>query len=231
LLWTREHGYEEPFLSSDNCFFYPYIVVNYAIKDVFAYTYRHQFPNELIRDVANRIISRVFVTKSFYDIATVYRGQLEIDVAESLQVELDQLTCGIEVMDVYFKDIHPPIPIAPSFEKVVAAAQEKERMINNALGYENETIPAARGDAVKMAHDAAAYADGKIRGATGETTAIGLRLEAYESAKAITRKRLHLEAMKAALAEKRKILVDPASGTPDLWMGFGPSFSGEDFYQ
>ncbi len=224
LLWTREHAHEAPFLSADNGFFYPYVVVNYIVKDVFKYIYRHQFPDELIKNVANRTISGVFVTKPFYEIATTYRKQLEIDIACLLQAELNRLGCGIEIVDVYLKDIHPPIPIAPAFEQVIAAFQEKQQIINNAQGYQNRAIPSARGDAVKQKDEAAAYSIEKRQAAAGQTARFLSRLAAYQDAKSITRKRLYLDAMNDALAQNRKILLDPSAGVPELWIGFEEFF-------
>ncbi len=220
LLWTRKHAHEDPFLSSNNSFFYPYVVVNYIVKDIFQYTYRHQFPDELVKNVANRVISGIFVTKSFYEIATTYRRQLEIDVVCLLQADLNRLGCGIEIVDVYLKDIHPPIPIAPSFEQVIAAFQEKRQIINDAHGYRNKAIPRARGNAVRAENEAIAYSIEKRQNAAGETARFLSRLAAFHSEKTITRKRLYLDAMKDALAKNRKILIDPSSGIPELWIGF-----------
>jgi len=224
LLWTREHAHEAPFLSADNSFFYPYAVVNYTVKDVFKYIYRHQFPDELIKNVANRTISGIFVTKPFYEIATTYRKQLEIDIACLLQAELNRLGCGVDIVDVYLKDIHPPTPIAPSFEKVIAAFQEKQQIINDAQGYQNSAIPSARGDAVRQKDEAVAYSIEKRQNAMGQTARFLSRLAAYQDEKSITRKRLYLDAMKDALTQNRKILLDPSAGAPELWIGFEELF-------
>jgi len=35
---------------------------------------------------------------------------------------------GIEILSVNFKDIHPPIAVADSFEKVIAGHQEKQKI-------------------------------------------------------------------------------------------------------
>jgi len=37
LLWTRSHGTEEPFISGDNNYFYPYIVLHYRVRDITLY--------------------------------------------------------------------------------------------------------------------------------------------------------------------------------------------------
>lgn len=224
LLWTREHAHEAPFLSADNSFFYPYVVVNYIVKDVFKYIYRHQFPDELIKNVANRIISGIFVTKPFYEIATTYRKQLEIDIACLLQADLNRLDCGVDIVDVYLKDIHPPIPIASSFEQVIAAFQEKQQIINDAQGYQNSAIPSARGDAVSQKDKAAAYSIEKRQNAVGQTARFLSQLAAYQDEKSITRKRLYLNAMKDALTQNRKILLDPSADAPELWIGFEELF-------
>ena len=178
----------------------------------------------MIKNVANRIISDIFVTKPFYEIATTYRKQLEIDIACLLQADLNRLDCGVDIVDVYLKDIHPPVQIAPSFEQVIAAFQEKQQIINDAQGYQNSTIPSARGDAVSQNDKAVAYSIEKRQNAAGQTARFLSQLAAYQDEKSVTRKRLYLNAMKDALAQNRKILLDPSAGAPELWIGFEELF-------
>jgi len=218
LLWTRQHGYEEPFLSADNSFFYPYASVNYTITNLHAYLFSQQNPGTLIKETANQIITREFLSHTFYDLATRHRATLETQIASRLQTRLNQLTCGVQISDVFLRDIHPPIPIAPAFENVIAAYQEKEQLINEAYGYRNDSIPQARGNAALQGTEADAYSRETVDEAAGRTRRKLLQLAAYKKAPAILHRTQYFTTMKKALAAQNLVLIDPAAGAPDLWV-------------
>ena len=49
----------------------------------------------------------------------------------------------------------PPISIARSFENVIAGFQEKQELINQAIGYANSVVPESRGKAENQVQTAA----------------------------------------------------------------------------
>ncbi len=220
LLWTRRHGTEEPFLSGDNNFFYPYIVVHYRIKNVFHYLYKHTDPQRLLNEVGHRIVTGLFVRERFYSIATTHRRKLEQELFVRLQKSLDNLESGIEVLSVNFKDIHPPMSVADSFERVIAGYQQKQEIINQATGYKNKVLPKTRGQAGVMIEEARGYINDREKRAEGEATRFSISLPASETEKQLTMSRRHLQTMQDILKNKTKVLVDPAVRDPEIWIGF-----------
>jgi len=224
LLWTRKHGTEEPFLSGDNNFFYPYIVLHYRIKDIFQYLYRNTDPRTLIDKVAHRIATVLFAQESYYRIAASDRANLEEAMLRRLQAALDELECGVDLVAVNFKDIHPPIPVADSFERVIAGYQEKQRIINEALGYENRVKPEGRGSAYQQGEEAESYIVDRRKRAEGEAARFTLSLPDSADERTVTMSRIYLKTMEETLRYKTKIVVDPRAGEPDLWMDFENMF-------
>ncbi len=220
LLWTRKHGTEEPFLSGDNNFFYPYIVLHYRIKDIFQYLYRNTDPRMLIDEVAHGVATRLFARESYYRIAASDRANLEQAMLDRLQAALDELECGVELVTVNFKDIHPPIPVADSFEKVIAGYQEKQRIINQARGYENRVKPDGRARSYRQGEEAESYIVDRRKRAEGEAARFALSVPDSAGEKALTMTRIYLKTVEDTLKYKRKVLVDPKAGEPDLWMDF-----------
>ncbi len=219
LLWTREHGTEIPFLSGDDNYFYPYLVIHYRIGSLYDFLYRHADPEYLLKAAAYRSVTRLFSTKSFYEIVLDYRRNFVRDVTAEVQRELDDLRAGIEIVSVNVKDVHPPIRVSGSFEKVIASIQEKEELINKALGLSGERLLDKKGEAKRAIEEAAAYrTDVRLR-AQGDATRFLTRIP-DEGAMTVTRKRLYLEALKEALAGRNKILIDPAAGSPEMWLNF-----------
>jgi len=220
LLWTKEHGTETPFISGDNNFFYPYLVIHYRIKDVFKYKYGHIDSDMLADNIASRVISNVFAKKDFYQIVTTYREQFELDITEMIQERLDTIDSGIEIININMKDIHPPIFISSSFEEVVAAYQKKEQLINEALGYRNNSIPNARGRSEKIIREAESYVISATEKSTGQASRFLMQLEGYQKSQGIIRKKMYYDFVKDSFSENRKIIVDPCSGFPDVFLNF-----------
>ena len=229
LLWTRGHGTEESFISGDNNIFYPYFTLYYRVKDVFKFVYTHRDSRELLDNVANRVISEIFVKKAFYKIITVSRAQIEIDSLKAIQKELDSLASGLEIVALNIKDIHPPVFIAESFEDVIAAYQDKEKMVNDAFGYKNSFIPLSRGKAEKKIRKAEAYVGNKIKRAQGEGARFKARLNAYKINKDISLCRLYLEHIREGLEGNRKVIVEPDRDIPEIWLDFDKAL--EQLYQ
>lgn len=221
LLWTVRHGEEEGFLSGDNEYFCPYLVLHYRIKNIFAYVYHYERPEEILDHSATRLICDIFCRKGFYEIVTGYRGIMEEEMQRKLQEEMDALKTGLEIISVNARDIHPPVSLADSFEQVIAAIQDKDKMLNQAIGYRNEAIPAARGEAVRTISEAQAYVDNCINQASGEADSFTNKYSAFRKNRSTTAKRIYLQTMSEALANRKLILIDPASGVPEIWTGLG----------
>lgn len=221
LIWGMEHGEEIHFISGDNNFFNPYIIVHYRINDLYKYYYNISNPQTLIEDLAYKTLQGVFTTKSFYEIAITYRREMETAVEKDLQRELDKLDTGLEVVSINVKDIHPPIKIAGAFEEVIASYQKKEELINLALEYQNSKIPFSRGNAYIFVSDAGAYVNEEILKAKGAVAGFNSRLEPYRNARSIIRKVLYFNYITEALKNNKKFLVDPKTGEPGLYMNMG----------
>jgi membrane protease subunit HflK len=220
LIWGLEHGQEVHFISGDNNFFNPYIVIHYRIKDLYKYLYNISNPETLIEDIAYKTLQNVFTTKSFYQVAITYRKEMDLVVETALQKALDEIDTGLEIVSVNVKDIHPPIRISESFEEVIASYQKKEEMINLALEYRNSEIPASRGKAYNNISDARAYVNEEIMTSKGAAVSYQSKLQSYKEARSIIGKVLLFDHMVNILKNTRKVIIDPKTGTPDLFLDF-----------
>lgn len=215
LLWTQEHGSEEEFLSGDNHFFFPYLTIHYRISDIFCFILQQANPEQLLDDVAHNHISRIFAGHPFDGIIGANRTNIERELTAVISQEMSALECGIEIIGVHFRDVHPPIVIAGSFEQVIAARQLKEQLINEAHGYRNRVMPERRGDAERRVQGAQAYANERIMKATGEAARFLLRRPSSEEFK-VTLRRLYYESLVTALSKAQSLLVDPELAPPAL---------------
>jgi len=218
LLWTTSHDLDEVFLTGDNNFCYPYIVLHYRINNLYNYLYKNSNVESMLKGTARRIISHLFAYKSFYDIAGIYRKNLEKEMQKKLQELLDKMESGIEIISVIFKDIHPPISIADAFEDVIAGYQEKQKYINQALGLKNKLLPTARADAIKSKEDALAYIVNKTNIAQGQAERYKLLQPENEKQKNINMTRIYLQTMKQVLAGKTLYIIESDIGKQEIFM-------------
>ncbi|MBN2372623.1 protease modulator HflK family protein [bacterium] len=228
LLWTNEHGTGEPFLSGDNNYFHPYLTIHYRISNIFDFVFLHNDPEQALDSVTHRVITRLFAVNEFYDIGTKFRTRLIDEIHRLVQEESDAMRLGVELLSVNMKDTHPPIIVADSFEKVIAAYQEKMQMVNAAYGYRNQRLPEARGESARRIAKAEAYTSEREYYAQGDALRFLEKLETWEIHEETNKFNFYLRGMKDALKDKELIIIDPKAGKPQMWMGFTdiPGYSG-----
>jgi HflK protein len=144
------------------------------------------------------------------------------EIAESVMVWanrcLKQYDVGLEVQQVCFGDIHPPLAVVPAFRDVATAMEEKEARINEAEAYQYQTEALARGQASEKQAAAEGFAADRTERAAGSAHRFLAVAAAYAGAPEVTRLRLYLETVETVLAGRRKVILDAAAqGARRLW--------------
>lgn len=161
------------------------------------------------------------------DILTTGREHAQVRIKERLQELMDLYESGIRVTEVKLQDVDAPDEVKDAFHDVVRAREEREQLRNKALSYREDRLPKARGEAQKILRAAEAYRQERVLRAEGEVARFAAILKEYDQAKAVTRKRLHLETLERVLQRVPKKVVidgDVAKGAvPLLNLGDGAS--------
>jgi membrane protease subunit HflK len=126
---------------------------------------------------------------------------------------LDNYNCGIDIRQVQLQDVNPPREVDHAFKDVQSAKEEKEQLINEAKGYQNDLIPKARGERQQIIRGAEAYRAERISKAEGDASKFLSVLNEYKKAKDITEIRLYLETMEKILPGIEKYIIDDESGS------------------
>jgi membrane protease subunit HflK len=99
--------------------------------------------------------------------------------------------------------------VREAFHEVVRAREEKEKLINQARGYEADVIPRARGEAEKLQREAEAYREERTLRANGDANKFEATFIEYQKAPRVTRQRLWLETAEHVLGRiENKVFVD-----------------------
>lgn len=143
------------------------------------------------------------------DILTKGRERAEAETKTLLVELMDLYESGLRITEVKLRPVDVPDEVKDAFHDVVRAREEREQLINKALGYREDRIPRARGEAQKVLRSAEAYKRERVLRAQGEAAAFASVLAEYKKAKGVTRDRLHLEVMERILANVgRKVFID-----------------------
>ena len=84
------------------------------------------------------------------DLLEKSRQEIASEVVRQANRALDRCGVGLQVVDVCFGDIHPPLEVVPAFRDVSIAMEEKEARINEAQAYQYQTAATARGQAAEQ---------------------------------------------------------------------------------
>lgn len=231
MIWQFDHGDTTTFVSGDNNLFLPYLILHYRIKNPQEYylCYRNGSADKLLEYEANRILTHIFATKSYYDIALFDRRKWTAAAKKKLQQRLDEMTAGLQIVSFCLRDLHPPKDIAASYENVVAAYQNREQSLNKAKQYYNTKLPETRTAALKAVTDARSTALTRIKLTQAEAQNYKMRLSGLRKSGDIGKTMLIHQAAATNLKDKELFLIDPKSGIDTRLLYFENFMSREDF--
>ncbi len=183
------------------------VVFFYRVSDPKAYLFRVARTEDLIRFTGESVMTNIAGQLPLDDVVTVQRDVFEELILTLTQGLLDAADAGVEITGVRLQDVHPPLEVVPAFRDVASAREDKSRIINEALGYMDETIPKARGDAGRLMLEAEGYRSDRIDRARGDSARFKEMARYYRDSKRVTETRLYLETMESLLAGIEKYIV------------------------
>ena len=190
-------------------------VVQYKILDPRQYMFAIRDPQQALRDLSESVMRLVVGDQTATQVLTVGRSEITSEVEQKLQDLLNLYKTGLRVESVTLQDVNPPEMVKPAFNSVNEAKQEKEKLINQAREERNTTVPEAIGLAKQKVTEAEGYALKRVNQAQGDADRFISILNAYKSAKEVTRQRLYLETMTEVLPAVEEVyVIDGKSNTP-----------------
>ena len=118
-----------------------YVIRNVKLFDQFAAPGQRE---ALLRQIGQRIVTQYLGELSITEILGTHRAQMPVELKSRLEAAYDKLNrgegTGIEILFVGINGVHPPTKVAPSFERVVTAQQNRESLIEDARKYQIATL-------------------------------------------------------------------------------------------
>jgi membrane protease subunit HflK len=191
------------------------IPVMFQITNVFDWAYRNANPPDLLQDLATHEVVRYLAGVDLNDLLS----RLRLEAAEALQARIqavaDQHRLGAKIIFVGLQDIHPPVPVAENYEKVVGATQQKIAKTNEATADAIRTNALADAVAFTAVNQARAARQQTVLSAFARAALFTNQLAAYAAAPAVYRQRAYFQAFADATANARKYIL-LATNTQDV---------------
>jgi modulator of FtsH protease HflK len=202
------------------------MIVQYRIVDSTKYLFKLKDPDEALRATAEVAMRSVVGRTNIDEVLTTEREKVQAETREWLQNRMDVYQSGISVTELKLQAVDAPDEVKDAFHDVVRAREEKEKLVNQAMGYEADIIPRARGEAEKIKRDAEGYKERRVLEAKGDATRFETVYAAYKLAPKVTRERLYIESLERVIARSpRKMVVDEQvakNAVPVLPLGINP---------
>ena len=185
------------------------MIVQYRIAEPSKTLFRLRGYEDTLHAAAEVALRSIVGRTAIDDVMTTGRETVQEQTRVFLQKLVDDYQSGLRITEVKLQGADAPDEVKEAFHDVVRAREEKDKLINQAKGYEADRIPRARGEAAKQVRDAEAYKEQRVKRATGDAEKFELVLAEYKKAQVVTRERLYLETMERVFdSVDRKVFVD-----------------------
>jgi modulator of FtsH protease HflK len=189
------------------------MVVQYRVADPTKYLFRLRDPERTLHIASEVALRSVVGRTNIDDVMTTGRQQVQSATRELLQQLMDDYEGGLEITEVKLDAVDAPDEVKDAFNAVTRAREDKEKLVNEARGYQEDKVPRARGEAQSMVRAAEAYKEQRVLRALGDADKFDAMLAEYQKARGVTRQRLYLETMERVLGPiKSKVIVDQSVG-------------------
>ena len=182
------------------------------------FLFRQLDADATVREAAESVIQSVTTSTALDEVLTSRRREIEARAKEELQKRLDDYGAGVRVSEVKLEDVHPSLEVVDAFRQVSDAFEQKNRLINEAQGYQNEQLALAQGNAAAMLENAKAYRIGRKARSEGDAGRFLSTEQAFRGAPQATESRLYLETMEAVLPGKKKLILDKTQNKRHLYL-------------
>lgn len=192
--------------------------IQYRIVEPKLYLFNVARGEETLKEVAQSQLSNVVGTMGLDEVLTRGRDQVAIEVSRNIQKLMDQYQTGISIVAVNVKKAQAPEEVADAFLDVVQAGQDEQRYIQQAQAYASKVVPIAEGKRSRILADAQAYEEKVVLAAQANVASYLAVLNVYQTAPAVTKKRLYLETMQNVLTASNKVLIDAENNNNLLYL-------------
>jgi regulator of protease activity HflC (stomatin/prohibitin superfamily) len=183
------------------------IPIQFQITNLVAWAYNNEDAPSLLQDLARREVVRRFVSADMNEIMSYGRQEAAESLIQSIQAAADERKLGAKILSVGLQDLHPPVKVAPDYEKVVSAVHSKLAKILTARAYAVQTNALANAQAATTINNATAESTAREIDALAKAALFTNQIPAYKAAPSVYVRRAYLGAFSRVTANARKYIL------------------------
>ncbi len=229
VLWNEPHYEGERNMLADNgeTLLTVSVLLHYRISDPLDYVTHAGGHREALRLIAYRELVHTLAARESFEVMIGKRAKIARQMNESIQAEADRIGLGIKVLFIGLRDIHPPVGVAPAYQDVVSAEEERHALVNRGHIYREASLPLAKLMATRWRLQAEEYAKARLASAKGEAKAFEALADAFSEAPELLRHERWLRVLEESLAGRTKLITGRTGGSEKGPLFIDFRFSGE----
>ena len=183
------------------------IPIQYQVTDLESWAYKNEDAPSLLQDVATREIVRFLAGADINGLLSSERLAAAQELAAHIQAAADEHQLGARIISAGLQDLHPPVKVAPDYEKVVGAVQTKRAKILAATADAIRTNALADAQALTIVNRAKAERTSREIGALAQASLFTNQIPAFLAAPSVYAQRAYLQTFARATADSRKYIL------------------------
>lgn len=230
ILWNERHyrGEKNMLAGNGEELLTVSVLIHYRIANPVAYLLHARGHAEALTHIAYSELVHVLAARESFRVMILEREEIAERMRSTLQADADRFGLGIEVLFVGLRDIHPPVDVAPAYQEVVSAEEQRHAMVYGGQKYRALNMPAAEARSNKLRREAESKGRARVTQASGEANKFREIASAFQAAPEFLRERYRLDLLEEILPGRPKIVVDgdarPA-GPALLYLPLDPGYS------
>lgn len=211
VLWAEKHfeGEQNLLVGQGEELLTINVPVHYRVRDAVAFLRHSGDPRAALEALGYRELLALTTSYSAFGFMTTDRAAITARLRTGLQAAIDRLQLGLEIVYVGLKDVHPPVPVAPAYQDVVSAEEQRLALGDHARTYAVQATAAAQVNATQIRLQAQTAATERRARAQGEAARFLAPLAVYRNQPDVYTTRRRLEALEAALGDVRQLILIP----------------------
>ena len=181
--------------------------VQFQITNLLEWAYQNEDAPGLLEDLGTREVVRYLVGVDMNEIMSEGRQEAVETLRDRIQAAANEHKLGARIVAVDLGDLHPPVKVAPEYEKVVAATQTKQAKILAARADSIRTNALSGAQATNILNKASAERTAREIGALAQAALFTNQIPAFEAAPSVYPERMYLQTFARATANARKYIL------------------------
>jgi len=183
------------------------IPVQFKVNNIALWAYGMAQPRDLLENLAKREVTKHLLTLGRNELLTAGRKKASADIMKLIQAAADANNLGVEILNVGFQGVHPPMEVAMDFERVMNAEQQRLGKILAARREAIQTNSLATIEANRITTEASIAGARLIESRRGQNASFTNEYAVFQLAPTIYPRRAKLNAIYRSIKDVRKFVI------------------------